>query len=156
MKAWSVWSSIKNDHTKGDWQSMRVAFILRWRRSQMWTNVSPEPSVIHLKPSSCWRLQSGRGWVKVLRHPHLVEPERGEHRKKTVCACMCLCVCLCVARITTVSQVGADIQRQTEPGMTLPINKFDHAHVVCFQTCFRRSLHYSILRCPTCLQPVLP
>lgn len=92
---------------------MRVAFILKWRRSQMWTNVSPEPSVIHLKPSSCWRLQSGRGWVKVLRHPHLVEPERGEHRKKNVCACMCLSVCLCVTRVTTVSQVAADIQRQT-------------------------------------------
>ena len=67
-----------------------------------------------------------------------------------------LCVCVRETRVTAVSQVAADIQKQTEPGMILPINRVDHAHVVCFQTYFERSLHCPLLRCPTCLHWVLP
>ena len=32
----------------------------------------------------------------------------------------CVCVCVCLTRVTTVSQVTADFQRQTEPGMICP------------------------------------
>lgn len=75
---------------------MRVAFILRWRVSQMWTNVSSEPSVIHLKPSSCWRLLLGRGWVKVPRHPLLLDREEGSiewNMYMHACAFVCVCAC---------------------------------------------------------------
>ena len=113
MKAWSVWSSIKEWPHQG-WLTEYESSI----HPEMETFSNVDKCFSWTLSYSFETLQllevaAGTGWVKVLRHPHLVDPERGEHRKKNVCACMCLSVCLCVTRVTTVSQVAADIQRQT-------------------------------------------
>lgn len=63
---------------------------------------------------------------------------------------MCARARMCNKGDNCLSSSNRYLQRQTEPGMTLPINRFDCAHVVCFPFCC------PLCQCPKCLHVVLP
>lgn len=96
MKASSVWSSIK------EWPHLGWLTIESGIHPEMESFSNVDKCFFwtlsySFETSSCWRLLLGRGWVKVPRHPLLLDREEGSIEwKMYVHACAFVCVCACV------------------------------------------------------------